>query len=781
MSVFYNFSRLFRTAFRNKGLTFINIFGLGTGLAVALFLLVYLHFEFSFDKHFKDSDRIYRVLSVWEEGGDATNYPINFGILASTIMKEVPEVEAASRLYTWGTMALKYENGDKASVKPYLVDSSFLDIFSFKPLYGSLEGALNAPGSCVITRSTADRFFGVGSNPVGKILIDEDNKETLEVKAVIENIPENTHFNFDLLAKLPEFGWGGLEYYTYVKFRPEVNYAVAIEKCNEVNKKLLDTRFANFNSKFESITEPLNEIHTATRASFDLSTTASKSNLFFIVIVTIFILAIALSNFISLYIIQGEKRATEISVRKTNGAERKSIIRMLFVETTMVTLLAFVWAIVVYYVFSGMFSVLINFNMPSDVGVTGTMWIYFVLLFVLVSLIAGGYPAYYLSRFSPIELVRKTVTRKYKLTATSVVIQFSVVIFCISALFVVWRQLDYMRKMPLGFNPDDILTVEMGSNIKKYEGIRSDLLQYPEITDLAMGQGHPLSGCSGQGLHRTDQTDQESISIDERRTGPGYFRIYQIPILAGRELKYEDQMDSAGIVLTETTAAALELKDPVGKKVMFNGMPMTVVGIAKDIHYGSAREKIGKLVYTAYSSYSWMMGVRYKSGKFRQAKEAVANVMKKHFEGVPYSAFLMKDVVNNQYRQDEITSRILVSGSLLAIVLALLGLMALMGFVAHQKRKEISVRRVMGAQVGTVIYDLNRYILIRILPAVPIGIILSYYAMYRWLQNFAYATTLSWWIFGGALVLTLLIVILTVLYQSIHAAMANPVDALKME
>lgn len=781
MNGIHGFLRLCRTAFRSKGLTFINIFGLGTGLAVALFLLVYLQFEFSYDRHFKDADRIYRVLSVWKESGENENYPINLGVLASTLVKEVPEVEAASRLYTWGTMDLKYENGEKATVKSYMVDSAFLDIFSFTPIYGNLEGALNSPNTCVITRSTADRFFGVGSNPVGKSLLYEARKTSLEVKAVIEDIPQNTHFQFDLLTKLPEFGWGGLEYYTYLKLRPGTNQAAAIEKCNKVNVDLLNTRFGKYSASFESITEPLTELHTATRASSDLSIPVSKANLIFIIVVTLFILAIALSNFISLYIIQGEKRATEISVRKTNGAERRTIAGMLFAETTLVTSLAFVLAIVLYYAFAGMFAGLINFNMPKDVGVTGTMWGCFVALFVVVSLVVGGYPSYYLSRFSPVELIRKTVVRKYKLTAASVVIQFSVVIFCVSALFVVWRQLDYMKKMPLGFNPDNVLTVGVGSSIYAYEGMRSDLLQYPEIVDVAMGQGHPFNGCSGQNLRRTDQTDKETISIDERRSGPGYFRTYEIPILEGRELKYENRMDSAGILLTETTVAALELQDPVGKKVMFNGMPMTVVGVVKDIHYGSARTKIGRLVYTAYSSYSWMLGIRYQPGKQQEARACVAEVMKKHFEGVPYAMVQLRDVADNMYKQDEITSRILMSGTVLAIILALLGLVALMGFVAHQKRKEISVRRVLGAQVGSVVYDLNRYVLVRILPALPIGVGLSYYAMHRWLQNFVYATELSWWIFGGALLLTFVIVLLTLLYQSIHSATANPVDALKSE
>ena len=321
-------------------------------------------------------------------------------------------------------MDLKYENGEKAPVKSYMVDSTFLNVFSFTPLYGSLEEALNSPNTCVITRSTADRFFGVGSNPVGKSLLYESKNTSLEVKAVIEDIPQNTHFQFDLLTKLPDFGFGGLEYYTYLKLRPGVDPVVAIEKCNKLNTDLLNTRFGKYGAAFESITEPLTELHTGTRAASDLSVPVSKSNLIFIIVVTFFILAVALSNFISLYIIQGEKRATEISVRKTNGAERKTIVGMLFAETTFVTSLAFVLAVVLYYSFAGMFAGLINFNMPQDVGVTGTMWTCFVLLFVLVSLIAGGYPAYYLSRFAPVELLRKTVARKYKLTAASVVIQF---------------------------------------------------------------------------------------------------------------------------------------------------------------------------------------------------------------------------------------------------------------------------------------------------------------------------------------------------------------------
>lgn len=782
MGIFLSFHKLLRAAFRNKSLTLINITGLSIGLAVAMFLLVYLHFEFSFDKHFKDAERIYRVLSVWEEEKDVTNYPICFEDLAGELRKNVPEVEMVSRLYSWGGMSLQYENKEKVEVKTYLVDSVFTQIFSFTPVYGNLTHALDAIHKCVITRTTAERFFGPGINPVGKSLRYEEGKTDLEVAAVIEDVPENTHFKFDLLTKLPDFGWGGLEYYTYLKFRPGVDHQAAMAKCNDVNKKMLDIRFTSqFEAKFGSIVEPLTSIHTSDVAGFDLKPKANKSNLIFIILITIFILAIAVCNFISLYIIQGEKRAIEISVQKTNGANRSGVVSMLFGETFLVTLMAFLISVILYYSFAGTFSSLINFNMPANISITPLMWGYFILLFLLTSLVAGGYPAYYLSRFSPTDLIRKAVVRKYRLTAVSVVVQFSVVIFCVSAMLVVWKQLDYVKNLPLGFNEKNVLSAIVVSHTKEYAGLRADLLQYPEIKEVAVSQGHPVSRFSGQGICRQGQSAKESLTVNERRTGPRYFELFDIPILQGRSFSDDMATEKQNLILSETTVKDLGLDDPVGQKVMFVGdEPYTVIGVAKDVHC-SAHKKSIRLTYSAYADQFRTLSVRFEAGKLTEAKEHLLAVIEEHYPGYPATVQLIRDMVENQYWEDEVTFRILMSGTILTIALALLGLLALSGFVAQQKRKEIGVRRAMGAQVGEIMYHLNGYILFRILPAVPVGIGLSYYAMTRWLDNFENSIVLAWWIFGEALLLTLTIVLLAIMYQCLRAATANPVDALKSE
>lgn len=780
--LFHSILRSFRAAFRNKGLTLINITGLSVGLAVAMFLLVYLNFEFSYDKHYKDADRIYRTLCVWEEGGNVENYPICFWNLADELRRDVPEVEVVSRLFRSSSLVSVKEDSEKINFGVYMVDSCFMSIFNFDVVYGETEHALEAPNQCVITRSVAERLFGAGVNPISSQLVADE--KIYHVSTVIEDLPENTHLNFDILIKLPNFGWGGLEYFTYLKLRPGVNHETAIAKCNVINANMLEASFSGEGKSFGSITEPLTELHTSTQASMDLSPKANKGNLFFIVLVVIFILGIAICNFISLYIIQGEKRATEISVRKTNGAVRGSVIRMLFGETFLVTLLAFLLAIVLYYSFAVSFAGLINFNMPDDIGITSTMWINFILLFVVIALFAGGYPAYTLSRFSPADLIRKSTVRKYRLTAASVVVQFSIVIFCVSALLIVSRQLDYVKKLPLGYDADDVLTVSMGVTVSntQFESYRAELMKYPEIVSVGLGQGHPASGHSGQGIRKPGQDEKQDMSIDERRVGSGYFETYRIPIVSGRGFSENLVADSNHLILSETAAKMLGIDEAIGQKLLFVGDgEFTLIGIAKDIHSASAHDKIGPLAYSAYARRSGTFAVRFQKGTYEQAKTHLLSVLDKRLKGIPMAVVLMKDRVLQKYSQDDVTARILTSGTMIAIVLALLGLLALSSFVAQQKRKEISVRRVLGAQVGEIVYDLNRFIILRILPAVPIGIALSWYAMHRWLSGFAYSITMVWWIFALALLITLAVALLTVLYQSLRAATANPVDALKSE
>lgn len=778
---FFAFLHNFRLAFRNKSLTCINIFGLGVGLTVVMFLLTYLQFEFSFDKHFKDADRIYRMLSVWEEEGVEV-YPICLQGLGPALAREIPEVEMSARIYPGSMNYIRHGNDDKLKTRIYEVDSTFLRIFDFKPVFGQLENALDLPGRCVISRTLAERIFGKEVNPVGEILIAGHSGPTYEIAAVMEDVPVNTHFKFGMLVRFPDKKFPGLEFYTYLKFREGVKIPEAIEKCNNLNNRLLEERFGD-NSKavFRSITEPLTSVHTATRADYDLSLTMDKVNLFFIVLVTLFILGIAVSNYIALYIIQGEERALEISIRKTNGGTRMDIVRMLFAETFLITFLAFLVAGGLYFGFLDTVLYILNFSILELSGLSLTVWLEFFILFVIVACIAGIYPAFYLSRFGPGELIRRSKVRRYRLTATSVIVQFSVVLFCITALLVVFKQLDYIRKIPLGFQSENIMVVDETIYLSEYEGLRSELLQSPFILQVAVAQGNPLRGGSGMGIRRYDQEPQEAISVDERRVGPEYFELYEIPLIEGKYFSDYGKPAMNEVILSASTVSALGLKDAVGRKVwIWEDEPSLVIGVVKDLvqsaHYGT-----GNWMYSANTKRFYTLAVKFVPDKFAEARSALRKVLDSRFKGNKAVISLFSRDVQLEYQQEQIASQILMGGTILAILLTLSGLLALSGFVARQKRKEISVRRALGAQIHEIVLGLNVYIIKRTLPALPIGVLLGYFVMWQWLGSFHYATQLSWWIFALAILITLVIILLATLYQSIKAATENPVKALKSE
>lgn len=768
-------SRLFRSAFRSRFFTVVNIGGLAVGLFVAMFLLVYLQFEFSYDKHFKDADRIYRVLSVTGENGDEI-LPTSSGNLAPRLEQEVPEVEAVTRLVDCGVINFKAEHTEQMGIKVYETDSSFLHVFDFKTVYGQLEGALKMMGSCVITRSTAERYFGKGVDPTGQTLTVYGAGHISQIKAVIEDIPENTHFNFDILLLRSPERWGGDNFYTYLKFRPGMNVESSIDKCNQVNRDLLESRGRS--GKYGAITEPLTDIHVFTRAAYDLTPTASIFNLIFIVLVVVFILGIAISNFVSLYIIQGEQKALEISIRKTNGASRAKIVKLLFGETFLVTFLAFMLALVLFYCFSSRISTLLDFRLPENIGITWWMWGEFVLLFIVLGGLVGSYPAYYLSKFSPKELLQKSDVRKYRLTATSVIIQFVVVVFCVSSLFVVWRQLDYVNNLSLGFKPENIMEVRVDIPYKSYLGVKTELSQYSFIENVSANLGNPIEGNYQMYLRRPDA--DEGVWVTARGAGPGFMSLYQINFLKGTDFM-QDIDTNRNVILSESVVEKLGLSgDPIGQKIDNGWQLCTVIGVVNDL-LASVYKKAEGAVYSASHNYYTYLSVKYAPGKYMETREQLLKALDRYYPGLPFDLVLTTDKIQKQYWQDRVTFRVLISGTVVAITLALLGLLALSAFVAQQKRKEISLRRVMGAQVSEIVNGLNGYILIRVLPAIPIGLALSYYAMNRWTNNFEYAKPLSWWVFALAVLTTLGIVLLTTCYQSWKAAHANPVDALKGE
>ena len=774
--------KLLRSAFRNKSLTIINIIGLTLAIAVALFLTSYLQYEFSFDKDFKDADRIYRVLTVWGslDNEDKTEImPINLGALSERLIDEVPEIQYASRLYNYGDNSIRHKNEELIPLYIYEVDPSFVDIFSFNTLSGDAKLALKEPGSCVLTKSSAEKLFKEGIDPIGK-QINWEGREIV-ILAVIEDLPANTHLNFDMLIPMDNIE-PSIEYYVYYKLYPNADAKSAISKCREINIGLLTDRFSSFSagSYFDTVVESVTSVHTMTKASWDLTPTIDRNNLILILLITIFILVIAIINFTSLYILQGENRSKEISIKKINGAEGIDIVKSLLSEITLIASISFIFGIILYFSLSNHAQLWTGLNIPPINQFGPKLWLYFILIFIIVILFSSIYPTQYLSRYTPAQLMQESRVRRYRMTVWSVVVQFSIVIFALSSLTVVSKQMKYVHYLPLGFNPENVMTTYARMSYEEYNTINSKLIQYPEILETAASQGNPISGCSGQGMRIFGQTEDANITVDERRCTKEFIEIYQIPIVEGENFSGNPEIDEWNLILSESTVKSLGLVDPVGKKVMFlSNTPFTVIGVAKDIHYDSAHRKIGDLVYSSYNPRSYTLSVRFAEGKYIEAKEIILSLLNDIYDDEIFNLRLVTDIVQNQYEKDKVTYRLLISGTIIAIVISLLGLLALSGFVARQKQKEVSVRRVYGAHVDEAVMSLNYFILIRILPAIPIGIIASWFLMKKWLGGFAYSIHLSWTLFFWAVLITLGLALLTTLFHSIKAAISNPAYILK--
>ncbi|WP_320054085.1 FtsX-like permease family protein [uncultured Acetobacteroides sp.] len=771
-----------KAAFRDRGITLTSIAGLAMGLAAAIFLLTHLVFEFSYDKHHSKIDRIYRPLSIWKEnGGDATYFSICLRSLKQKL-ESVPEVEKVAQLYDLGDPMATKSGGEMVALgRTFMVDSTFISIFDARPVYGTLCAKSLQPNSLILVRSEAQRIFGSG-DPVGKSLVVE--KEPCVVAAVVEDQPLNSMFQYKVLVGMhPKRieGMQGLEFPTYVLFKKGVNIADAANKCSKVAAADLAARFPDRELAYSCEMEPFARVHYSTKANYDLVKAMDGINLVFLVVVVLFLLGIAITNYINLSIIKGERRAKEISIRKANGADRRIILWMLMEESLVVTTLAFALGFALLYLFGDFASSFFDVNLPKKFLLNPAFypWIAVVYLFAVVA--SSVYPAMYLSKCSPIELQRNSVKRRHRLTVSSVVLQFTAVVFCLTSITVVWLQMRFEKNLPLGYRVDGVLTVVMPENVDKARmaAIVDELKKSPLVISASASDHVPFAGCSGEGLQKPGES--MIYSVDERRCDANYFDTYNIRIVEGRGFTGNVGQDSTSLVLSQETVKSLQLHNPVGTTLLLNGRPMQVVGIAANIRWGSARRGVASHIYNTGWGTFGQLSIHADPKRMPEASKYIKSVLDRYYPSAPLTFTKASDWVDGFYSSDRSIFNIIVSGAVMAILLALMGLVALSRFVARQKEREVAVRKVLGATIGETVWSMIRYVLVRILPALPLGFALAYYAMHRWLMSFAIRIDMEWWMFAGAIVLTLLLALVIVAAQTFRTAMVNPVTVLRKE
>lgn len=784
-------TNLFRIIRRDPVSLITNLTGLSLGLAATILLTVFIQFELSFDRHFSKADRIYRMNSIWISPGGTNEMPINLRRAYTEIPDKVAGVESAIQIYRGFRVEVTEGENRHKELDLLYADPDFFRIFGLKMLEGDPELALSEPNTVVLTKKSAMRIFGE-PDVVGRTFTMEEVLYT--VSGVVEDIPPNTHFRFDLLMPMESLTYlddlGGLEFFTYYLIQKGVDPGPVLETIGKENARILAERFSSFEgSTFDSRLEPLKRLHLHTAVTWDLTPPGSMKTIYIMLVITLTVMGLALSNFINLYILNGAKRSKEIGIRKVNGADRRSMIRQFYLETTAVVTIAFAAGVILAELLLPAFANTMQRESFTEVTASPALYLIVAAIYLFTILLSGFYPALLLSREAPVPLLHGSVNpagdKRILLRVVSVV-QIFIAVGLLTILLGINTQIRFLKNHPLGYNPENIILV---SNLNQgltinYPAIRDKLLNLNGIEEVA-ASGHTIgAGTSGQSIRKYSDEPDQMKGINEYRILPGICHLYQFNLVAGRFLDPERAPDRSGVILNVEAAKMLgrSPQELIGESVVMFSDPVEVIGVVEDFNYQSAARKIAPLVITDYSDGIRNIAIRISPGTDPQEILGSINETIRSFDPdyVMINRFAM-DIIEGYYTVEERLQKIALSGSLLSVLIVLLGIYTLVSHNMVRRTKEIGIRKVMGGntrEMMILVYTSTlKWTLIGSVLAIPLALIY----LRGWLSDFAVRIPLYWWIFVSGILMVVLFQSLITLGQTRKTARRNPVEALRYE
>jgi putative ABC transport system permease protein len=803
------FKIAWRNLLRYKGFSFINILGLAIGLACCILVTLFIKDEVSYDRYNKNSDRIYRVVKdfVNDDGSklpDATTPPA----IGAAIQKDIPEIEHVVRFMPgWGGK-FYVRNGERGFIEEnlYRADSSIFDVFTFQFLQGDPNTALKAPDAIVLTESMVKKYFG-NENPINKVL-EVDQWGPRMVTAVIKDMPENSHFNFDMLMPLRfrnddgslvdiNSNWGWYNYYTYMKLKPGVRIADVDNKIRDIFKKNQPENENYFYS------QALTDIHLTSNLKWELRANSDKSYIYIFGTVALFILIIACINYVNLTTARSSLRAREIGIRKVSGAVRGALIRQFLTESVLVSLLAAIVSLAMaQLVLPG-----INTITGKDLSLFphGN---YFILLLVvgfavLLGVIAGFYPAIFLSSFEPIKVLkgeRLSGFRRFSLRKVLVVTQFTISIALIIGSIIVIQQIDFVQNAKLGINKDHVMMLnDVGYlNRADRQKLKNDLLQLPGVKTVAASDGvvggqnwtttlRPKGMQNGQLVNFLAVDDNYKDVLNIEMTEGRFFSQTFLSDTTNNGIPGTTERDAGGVVLNETAVNDLQIPSPVlGRQLVWGTDNDTtwyvkVIGVAKNFHFTSMKNEIKPFAFFWRPNRVANFTIKLDGADMQSKIARIKTVWDKNVTSRPFQYSFLDETYARQYKSEMNFKTIFFYITFIAIFIACLGLFGLSSFIMEQKTKEIGIRKVLGASISGIVGMLSKDFVTLVIIAALIAFPVAGWAMNKWLQDFVYRISISWWVFAVAAAAALLIALVTMSFQSIKAAIANPVKSLRTE
>jgi len=770
---------------RNRSFSFINISGLAIGMAAAIIIGVWVQNELSYDRFYANQNTLYKVFNRTTGPGDIGTWDVTSGPVGRTLKNDFPDVRNTSRIY-WSSERL-FSYGDK-SVKATGndVDRSFLSMFDFPLIKGNRNRVLNDVSSIVLTESLAKDLFG-NEDAMNKI-IKVDNKNNYKVTGVLKDLPNNTEFNFSYLVSLEAnenyYGndWGTYTYYTYVQLQP----GVSAEKFNEKIKGTI-TKYAP-QLGIRVFLYPVSKSHLYSRFENGKPAGGRIEAVHLLVIIALLILFIACINFMNLSTAQSQKRAKEVGVRKVTGAGKISLIGQFLCESVVIAFIAGAFALIIVQ-WSLPFvnriidkSLTLHFENPL-------LWLSLVAFIVFAGLLAGSYPAFFLSRFKPVVVLKAGKENKnpFSLRKILVVTQFSAATILIACTFVVYRQIKYVQNRDAGYNIGHLIDVPIEGSIRKnYDIIKTDLLNSGAVTAMCKNSlGVTVDGRTQAGYvwEGSTQDQQNNLLFSRTGTDGDFVKTMGLRLLGGRDIDFaEYPADSASALLNETAVKKMGIKNPVGNYIKEGAQTYTISGVFKDFIIGSPYDIVKPMIVvgTRHWVYHIIMRLNEKNDLSKELGLA-EKIFKKYNPAYPFTYHFVDEQYEQNFSEQKQTGALAALFAGLTIFISCLGLFGLAAYVAESRAKEIGVRKVLGASVSGIVGMLSKNFAKLVLVASVIAFPIAWWAMNKWLQSFAYRIDIGWWAFVAAAGIALVIAFVTVSFHAIRAAIANPVKSLRTE
>jgi putative ABC transport system permease protein len=798
-----------RNLWKSKGFTAINVIGLAVGIGVCLLIVLYVMDEASYDRYNAKAERTYRIGAEIYFNNTLFDAVVTPKPMALTMKKDYPQVEEMARVGYSGDILVKKGNSWIQDHHLAFADSTIFRVFTLPMVAGDPMTALNEPHSIVIDESAARRYFNT-TDVLGKTL-EMENKNLCKITGVIKDMPKQSHFHLSFIRTMRD-AWHGDDnewlsnnWYSYVVARPgesreqlQTRLNALVE--NYVGKELLDmlhTSTKDLNRQgnyFKYHLMPLTDIHLHSNKSYELEPNGSITYVYIFSLIAALILVIACVNFMNLSTARSANRAKEVGIRKVAGSTRGHLIIQFLTESVLLSFFALLLALGVAAALLPLFNGLAGKELHFTTLFSSRLLPLLILLVFFVGCLAGSYPAFYLSSFQPIAVLKGRIAAGFRsswLRSSLVVVQFAISIGLIVCTIVIYRQLNFIRTREVGFNREQVLVIHRaylaGNPVLTF---RKEVERLPGVSGAALSGDLPTmgGGYNQNAWFKDASMDMKrgvvltSLNVDEH-----YIPTLGMQMAAGRNFSpVEFASDSTGIILNEAAAALLGFKESVGARLYRPGdslkgsIPYHVIGVVKNFNFSSMHDLVGPLVMNLGDNRG-SMAIRLQRGDPTNLLHQVEAKWQSMAQGVPFDYTFMDNDFNNLYRAEQQTGKVFITFAVFAILIACLGLFGLVTYAAEQRTKEIGIRKVLGARVGGIVLLLSRDFTRLVLVASVIAFPFAWWFMHGWLQGFAYRTGISWWIFVAAGLLAIAIALLTVSLQTIRAAVANPVRSLRSE